>query len=121
MLNRGRIARKLGFSSKVRTQYTLPSRKNRPDLWCDAGVVGDAKNQVHADWGPEQIERYIDECQEVWPKHKWRGVLFQGEPEMAPNALKRLEASRYRDRIEVWSVRRRRRGLPVATQKLFPP
>jgi hypothetical protein len=116
--DRSRLARKLGFSTKVATQVILANGK-RPDLWCDAGVVGDAKNRVTATWGPEQIEGYISQCDTQWPKAApWRGVLVQGEPEMAPNARARLEASAYRDRIEVWSVFKGRFGR-ATSRRLF--
>ena len=113
-----RLARKLGFSTKVTTQVILANGK-RPDLWCDAGVVGDAKNLVTATWGPEQIEGYIAQCDTQWPKvPPWRGVLVQGEPDIAPNARSRLEASEYRDRIEVWSVFKSRFGR-ATSRRLF--
>jgi hypothetical protein len=108
--DKARLARKLGFSTKVATQVILANGK-RPDLWCDAGVVGDAKNRVTATWGPAQIEGYLTQCDKQWPKvAPWRGVLVQGEPELAPSARVRLDASEYRDQIEVWSVFRSRFG-----------
>jgi hypothetical protein len=111
-----RLARTIGFPSEVATQVPLGNGK-RPDLWCDAGVVGDAKNQVTATWGPEQIEGYIAQCDRQWPKvAPWRGVLVQGEPEIAPNARPRLESSEYRDRIQVWNVSKRRFGRAVSRQ-----
>ena len=113
-----RLARKLGFSTKVATQVILANGK-RPDLWCDAGVVGDAKNRVTATWGPGQIEGYIAQCDTQWPKvAPWRGVLVQGELQMAPNTRPRLEASDYRDRIEVWSVSKSRFGR-TTSRRLF--
>jgi hypothetical protein len=121
VLRRSRIARLVGFPSQVN-----PSGKKQrlgngrcPDLWCTDGVVGDAKNQVTAAWGPAQIEDYIDQCDVQWPHHEWRGVLVQGEPEMAPNAEPRLRASRYADRIQVWRVRKRRIRYDVV--QLYPP
>ena len=120
VLNKGRVARKLGFPSPVNPD----GRKRRlsngryPDLWCTDGVVGEVKNQVTARWGPEQIEDYIEQCDLQWPEHAWRGVLVQGEPEMAPNAVARLNSSRYRDRLEVWTVQKGRRRITV--DQLFP-
>jgi hypothetical protein len=116
--NKARVARKLGFRSAVVAQKHLANGR-RPDLWCDAGVVGDAKNQVTAAWGPQQIEEYIDQCDRQWPAHRWRGVLVQGIPEMAPNALPRLMSSRHADRIEVWAITRRR-SVGRKLQRLFP-
>ncbi len=119
MADKHRIARKLGFVGEIRAQKTLANGK-RPDLWCEAGVVGDVKNQVTADWGPGQLEGYIKQCDPEYPEHQWRGVLVQGLPEMAPSALPRLEKSPYRDRIEVWTVTRKRRLSPVQARRLFP-
>ena len=116
--DKSHLARKLGFSTKVATQVILANGK-RPDLWCDAGVVGDAKNRVTATWGPEQIEGYISQCDTQWPKAApWRGVLVQGEPEIAPNARPRLEASKYHDRIELYSVFKSRFGR-ATSRRLF--
>jgi hypothetical protein len=120
VLNRARIAKRLGFPSPVNPG----ARKKRlgngryPDVWCADGVVGEVKNQVTADWGPGQIEDYIRQCDEEWPEFEWKGVLVQGEEEMAPNAERRLEASPYIDRIEVFSVREARPGR-VEVEWLF--
>jgi hypothetical protein len=82
-------------------------------------VVGEVKNQITADWGPGQIEDYIRQCDEDWPGFEWRGVLVQGEEEMAPNAERRLEESAYLDRIEVYSVREGKRGR-IEVERLLP-
>jgi hypothetical protein len=114
-----RLARKLGFSTKVITQKVLANRK-RPDLWCDAGVVGEVKNRVTATWGPEQIEGSIEQCDTQWPElAPWRGVLVQGEPELDSNARRRLEASKYRERIQVWRVSAEGRFYRKTAQRLF--
>jgi hypothetical protein len=118
VLDKDRVARKLGFLSRVTRQQPL-SNGRRPDLWCADGVVGEVKNQVTARWGPEQIEDYIEQCDLQWPEHRWRGVLVQGEPEMAPNALPRLKSSRYRRRLEVWTVQKKGR-LRITVDQLFP-
>jgi hypothetical protein len=112
------VARKLGFTSRVHRQKHL-SNGRIPDLWCDAGVVGEVKNQVTAARGPDQIEDYIEQCERQWPEHSWRGVLVQGQPEMAPNAYPRLKESKYRRRIEVWAVQEEGRGR-VTVDRLFP-
>lgn len=115
-----RVAREIGFPTVVKTQVTLANGK-RPDLWCEDGVVGDAKNQVTATWGPAQLEGYIEQCDRQWPRPGgWRGVLVQGVPDMAPSALPMLEASRYRHRIEVWSVVRRSPISGHTIVRLFP-
>lgn len=122
VLNEHRVAGKLGLPPPVNpngTKVRLPNGKI-PDLWCESGVVGDVKNQVTARWGPEQLEGYIEQCDLEWPAHQWRGLLVQGEPEMAPNALPRLQQSRYRERIEVWLVSKRRRGPGHHVKRLFP-
>jgi hypothetical protein len=115
----GRIARKLGFPSQVITQRRLGNGL-RPDFWCADGVVGDAKNMVTAAWGPDQIEDYVEQCDAQWPENRWRGILVQGEPEMAPNALPRLKASPYRRRIEVWTVTKKGRTGRILARRLFP-
>ena len=122
MADKRRIARKLGLEGEIRALGNKRRLANGkvPDLWCDAGVVGDVKNQVTADWGPEQVEGYIEQCDREWPEHRWRGVLVQGLPEMAPSALPRLKKSRYGDRIEVWAVTRERRLSRVKARRLFP-
>jgi len=114
------IARKLGFRSPVNPAGRKQRLRNGryPDLWSSQWVVGEVKNQVTARWGPEQLEDYIEQCDAQWPAHHWRGVLVQGQPEMAPNALPRLRASRYVDRIEVWSVIETYGRYEVA--RLFP-
>jgi hypothetical protein len=118
VLDKDRVARKLGFPSGVISQQHL-SNGRRPDLWCADGVVGEVKNQVTARWGPDQIEDYIEQCDRQWPAHRWRGVLVQGEPDMAPNALPRLKSSRYRRRLEVWAVQKESAGH-ITVDQLFP-
>ena len=82
VLDRNRVARRLGFPSQVNPG----GRKQRlldgtiPDLWCAEGVVGEVKNQITAQWGPAQLENYIDQCDAQWPEYKWRGLLVQGVP-----------------------------------------
>jgi hypothetical protein len=121
VLDESRIATRLGFPSPVNPG----GRKKRlgngrfPDLWCPDGVVGEVKNLITADWGPAQIEDYIRQCDEDWPEHTWTGVLVQGEPEMAPNALPRLEESPYRDRISVFSLRKGEGGT-IQIDALLP-
>jgi hypothetical protein len=122
VLNRARIAKRLGFPSAVNPD----DRKKRlgngkyPDLWCADGVVGEVKNQITADWGPAQIEDYIRQCDEDFPEFApWQGILVQGEGEMAPNALHRLEESPHADRVEVYSVSKGKRG-PIEVKRLFP-
>jgi hypothetical protein len=121
VLDKGHVARRLGFPSRVnpygRKQKLLNGRY--PDLWCPDGVVGDVKNMVTANWGPDQIEDYIEQCDAEWPNYRWRGLLIQGEPDMPPNAYARLQSSRYRRRIEVWAVEQGRLGRVSVTQ-LFP-
>ena len=116
VLDKDRVARRLGFPSRVnpagKKQRLLNGRY--PDLWCEDGVVGEVKNQVTAAWGPAQIEDYIDQCDLQWPEHQWRGLLVQGEPAMAPNAIPRLTSSRHAHRVEVWTVRKKRLGYQVA-------
>ena len=111
VLNRRRVARRLGFPERVNPDGKKKRLANGtyPDLWCAQGVVGDAKNQVSAKWGPEQIAGYIDECNRQWPRAGgWRGILVQGEREMAPNALPALKKNRHAKQIEVWHVSERR-------------
>jgi hypothetical protein len=74
---------------------------------------------VTAQWGPDQIEDYIEQCDLQWPAHEWRGVLVQWEPEMAPNALPRLRRSRYRRRLTAWAVQQDSTGATTA-ERLFP-
>lgn len=114
------IARELGFRSTVNPNGRKQRLRNGryPDLWSRRGVVGEVKNQVTARWGPEQIEDYIEQCDAQWPDHEWRGILVQGHPEMAPNAIARLRKSRYTKRIEVWSVIETDLGHEVS--RLFP-
>lgn len=122
MCDHEKIARRLGFPSPVnpnRTKQRLPNGR-WPDLWCEDGVVGEVKNQVTARWGPDQIEDYIEQCDARWPAHRWRGILVQGQPDMAPNALSRLADSRCRDRIEVWAVTEATRGVGHEVARLFP-
>jgi len=122
VLGKPRVARKLGFASKVNPKGTRHGLANGdvPDFWCAEDVVGDAKNQVTSTWGPEQIERYIKQCDRQWPEHRpWRGVLVQGVPAAAPSGLKALRKSRYRDRITLWSLEEADAGRVKATQ-LFP-
>lgn len=121
VLNRSRIAKRLGFPSAVNPDGRKKRLSNGryPDLWCAEGVVGEVKNQITADWGPGQIEDYIRQCDEDWPEFKWRGVLVQGEEEMAPNAERRLEESPFLDRIEVYSVREGERGR-IEVERLLP-
>jgi hypothetical protein len=123
VLNERQVAQKLGFRSPVnprgrRQQLLTKPNPRYPDLWSAEGVVGDAKNQVTARWGPEQLEDYIEQCDLQWPAYRWRGVLVQGEPEMAPNAHRRLKQSRYASRIEVWRVSKGASRTDVA--RLFP-
>lgn len=121
VLNEDEVARRLGFPSPVNPNGGKVHLSNGriPDLWCSAGVVGEVKNQVTARRGPDQIEDYIAQCDTQWSAHQWRGVLVQGEPEMAPNALPRLKTSRYRDRLQVWTVRQESTGR-IAVELLFP-
>lgn len=120
VLDEDRVARQVGFASTVNPGGSKQRLGNGgiPDFWCAQGVVGDAKNQVNAKWGPDQLEGYIEQCDAEWPSHRWRGVLVQGEPEMAPNALPCLRESRYADRIEVWAVSKSR--LRTEAIRLFP-
>ncbi|MDQ2765410.1 MAG: hypothetical protein M3Y22_18610 [Pseudomonadota bacterium] len=122
MADKRRIAHKLGLVGEIRALGNKKRLANGkvPDLWCEAGVVGDVKNQVTADWGPGQLDGYLEQCDLEYPEHQWRGVLVQGLPEMAPNALHRLEKSPYRERIEVWAVTRKHRLSPVQARRLFP-
>lgn len=116
-----RIAKRVGLIAPVNPTGTRKRLANGriPDLWCEAGVVGEVKNQVTAAWGPEQLEGYINQCDEEWPERApWSGVLVQGVPEMAPNAWARLEDGRYHGRIEVWAVTQKHRR--VSARKLFP-
>lgn len=121
VLDRIRIAERLGFPSVVNPGGPKKRLSNGryPDLWCAEGVVGEVKNQVTAAWGPGQIEDYIRQCDADWPEFEWRGVLVQGEEEMAPNAERRLEESPCLDRIEVFSVREGRRGR-IEVNRLLP-
>jgi hypothetical protein len=123
VLDRARIARKLGFPSPVNPEGVKKRLANGryPDLWCAEGVVGEVKNQVTARWGPDQIEDYIAQCDRQWPHYRWRGILVQGQPEMAPNARPRLSASGYRRRLEVWTVYEdeERRGR-LTVRRLYP-
>jgi hypothetical protein len=122
VLNRRRLARRIGFPSKVNPgghKRRLPSGRV-PDLWCDEGVVGDAKNQVRVDWGPDQIEDYIAECDGTWPAYRWRGVLVQGDPLLPPSAQTRLQKSPYRDRLTVWFVAKRDHSPRYDVERLFP-
>ena len=121
VLNEHGIARKLGFPSRVNPAGHKRRLLNGryPDLWCPDGVVGEVKNQVTARWGPDQVEDYIEQCDLQWPAHEWRGVLVQGELDMAPNAFSRLKRSQYRRRLEVWTVRQDRSG-GVTVDQLFP-
>ncbi|MGI8730454.1 MAG: hypothetical protein ACR2LK_10775 [Solirubrobacteraceae bacterium] len=114
------IERELGFRSPVNPGGRKQRLQNGryPDLWSRQGIVGEVKNQVTARWGPEQIEDYIEQCDAQWPDHRWRGILVQGQPAVAPNALPRLRASRYTKRIEVWSVVET--GLGHEVSRLFP-
>lgn len=121
VLNRSRVARRIGFPGKVNPDGNKQVLANGrvPDLWSAEGVVGDAKNQVNALWGPQQIRDYIEQCDAQWPSDRsWRGILVQGVPEMAPSALSELATGRYHDRIEVWTVTKRRVGYRVA--RLYP-
>jgi hypothetical protein len=117
VLNRSRVARRIGFPGQVNPggKKQILANGRIPDLWCAEGVVGDAKNQVNAQWGPQQIRDYIDQCDVQWPTHcPWHGILVQGVPEMAPSALSELSTGRHHDRIQVWSVTKRRVGYRVA-------
>jgi len=118
VLDKGRLARKLGFPSNVTGQKMLANGR-RPDLWCRHGVVGEVKNQITAAWGPAQIEDYIEQCDRQWPEYNWRGVLVQGVPAMAPNAPPRLRESRYRERISVWTVQEGRFGR-IKAEQIYP-
>lgn len=90
-----------------------------PDLWCEAGVVGEVKNLIGSGWGPKQLLSYMRQCDQQWPEYEWQGVLTQGEPELTPaasNAIGELP-ERYRSRITVWSVARTGKlGRPRAVQ-----
>jgi hypothetical protein len=102
VLSNRRVARAVGLP-ELPVKEPLPSGKI-PDFRAP-GVVGDAKSQVSASDGPEQLEGYMTECETNWPDGRpWRGVLVQCDPAMAPNARERLEDSEYSDRISVYEV-----------------
>lgn len=110
------VSRERSFADngrRPRGTGSAPTFGARPASLCDA------KNRVRADWGPAQLEGYIEQCDRQWPGREWRGVLVQGEPDMAPDAIPRLKDSPYRDRIEVWSLTKGRLGRHVA-RRLFP-
>jgi hypothetical protein len=121
VLDKRRLATRLGFTSQVNPggkKHRLPSGRV-PDLWCEERVVGEVKNRITATWRPRQIEDYIKECEATYGG-KWRGVLVQGEPDMAPNALPRLTKSLYNDRITAWTVYRRKLTRTAVARRLFP-
>lgn len=111
-----RVWRRIGFPSAPETQRAT-SRDDRPDLIA-APVVGEVKNQIRQDWGPHQIERYLDTLDGSRPTEgPWRGVLIHAERHLAEAAEARLRASRDADRIQVWGVYANRLGRTVAKRQ----
>lgn len=115
-----RIARKIGFPSRVSRQKTLANGRI-PDLRCADGVVGEVKNLVTLRWGPSQLEDYVRQCDRQWPeKAPWRGVLVQGSPMLAPGVAELLQRSVCATRIQLWAITERRIPKWYRARRLFP-
>lgn len=100
--------KKVGFTVAPTKPFLANGR--RPDLFSRVDrLVGDVKNEVRVEWGPEQVEDYLDtvDTTETGPQC-WRGILIHEAPTLSHAASERIAASRHADRIEVWTLERSR-------------
>jgi hypothetical protein len=96
-----RVWRKMGFRSAPRSGHRLQNGRY-PDLMSDDGVVGEVKNVIGPNWGPNQLAGYIRQLRIERPEIEWRGVLIHGAQKLSPAARKALNACG--EDITVWSV-----------------
>lgn len=100
--------RQVGFTAAPTKPFLANGR--RPDLFSGADrIVGDVKNEVRVDWGPEQVEDYLDTVDATEPgPQRWRCILVHEAPTLSYAASERIAASRHADRIKVWTLERSR-------------
>jgi hypothetical protein len=112
-----RVWNTMGFPCRPEAQKWI-SAQDRPDLLAP-GVVGEVKNRLRSDWGPAQIERYLNTLDRERPlEQPWRGVLIHSEREISSATLARLRQSADAHRITVWGVYRGRSARVIVKRQL---